>query len=145
MWHIHSIGTCVTASPPRCCFAAEAHKRHMLEPSSRTGLQRVRRVCSKRVSENTSYLVLARKILIFLFSVQHLTPESLGISQRMQSKLKQKNFPALISVFLTWITPVLWDEMVPKSGSSRNVWAATSVIAVFSPFSLCSMRKTSNE
>lgn len=35
VWHIHSIGTCVTASPPRCCSAPEAEKTHMLEPSSR--------------------------------------------------------------------------------------------------------------
>lgn len=44
---------------------------------------------------------VAQEILIFYFSFAlFLTPASLGISGSMDTKIKQKNFPALISVFL---------------------------------------------
>lgn len=65
--HIRSIGRCVTASPPMSCSAPEAQKRHMLEPSSRVGLQRVRRLYINSMLENMVYLGLPRKFLFFIF------------------------------------------------------------------------------
>lgn len=62
-----------------------------------------------------------------------------GVSGRMDPKLKQKNFPALISIYVSHLNPsyLMITLRVSKSESSRDVLAATSLLLLCFLLFLC--------
>lgn len=108
-WHIApSGGVLEPAQMNSQLVTAADQRRHILESSSRAGLQRARRVRTNSMPENRAYLGLAVKILYFFFFLLLLTSISLDICSRNDTKPKQKNFPELFSVFPIWIPPIQW-------------------------------------